>query len=432
MRFIDKMLNSARRYLTPRLLKSGALYRIGKAMADLKESRYPFKASWMLTQFGLEQARAAFEEPERAAWTTAFAPTEILYAMGLLPFCTEIVSAAAASLGMNAQLLEEAEGRWYPTDSCSFHRCALGAALLEYLPAPKALVSASHLCDGGPRIIAHAARAMDMREFAIDTPFPTNGEPPAEAVKYVKAQLMELVQYLERATGATFSQRALAEAVERSNEARRWMLRVQELRRAKPCPIGGRHALGFIYLMFSGLGSREAPEIFRTLAGELQQRVEKGEGASRTERHRVLWLHLRPYYPNSVFDYLEEELGAVIVWEELNSVYWPEMDPERPYDGLAARMLGHFAHGPAQRRARTVVRAARDHAVDGAIHFSHWGCRQSCGGVQVVRDHLRRAGVPLLSLDGDCIDDRNYGEGQTTTRLAGFVEMLDDGAVAGE
>jgi len=41
-----------------------------------------------------------------------------------------------------------------------------------------------------------------------------------------------------------------------------------------------------------------------------------------------------------------------------------------------------------------------------------------------IADAMGRMGVPFLDLDGDCIDSRNYSEGQTKTRLEGFVELM--------
>ncbi len=61
---------------------------------------------------------------------------------------------------------------------------------------------------------------------------------------------------------------------------------------------------------------------------------------------------------------------------------------------------------------------------DGAIHFNHWGCRQSCGGAQLVKRALQAKGVPTLILDGDCVDEREYQEGQISTRLEAFLESL--------
>lgn len=39
--------------------------------------------------------------------------------------------------------------------------------------------------------------------------------------------------------------------------------------------------------------------------------------------------------------------------------------------------------------------------------------------------HLHEAGVPLLQLDGDGIDERNSHDGQIKTRLEAFFEVLE-------
>ena len=87
-------------------------------------------------------------------------------------------------------------------------------------------------------------------------------------------------------------------------------------------------------------------------------------------------------------------------------------------------MLANFQNGAVERRLdRTLGHIAR-YDCAGAIHFSHWGCRQSSGALRPLRDRLRREGIPLLVLDGDCIDPVNLQLGPLRTRVEAFVEML--------
>ena len=37
---------------------------------------------------------------------------------------------------------------------------------------------------------------------------------------------------------------------------------------------------------------------------------------------------------------------------------------------------------------------------------------------------LKEVGVPVLNLEVDCVDDRNFAAGQMRTRLEAFAEML--------
>jgi benzoyl-CoA reductase/2-hydroxyglutaryl-CoA dehydratase subunit BcrC/BadD/HgdB len=43
----------------------------------------------------------------------------------------------------------------------------------------------------------------------------------------------------------------------------------------------------------------------------------------------------------------------------------------------------------------------------------------------VLRDALREEGIPLLQMDGDCIDETNLQMGPLRTRVQGFLEMLE-------
>ena len=106
-------------------------------------------------------------------------------------------------------------------------------------------------------------------------------------------------------------------------------------------------------------------------------------------------------------DYFEAR-GAKLVFEDFNHVYWEPGDIESPLDYIAYRMLSHFNYGHIERRIKTIKELARRYKVDGVVHFSHWGCRQSNGSINIIRRSLQEEGLPFLVLDGDCVDNRNY------------------------
>ena len=56
--------------------------------------------------------------------------------------------------------------------------------------------------------------------------------------------------------------------------------------------------------------------------------------------------------------------------------------------------------------------------------FGHWGCKHTLGAAQLAKKKFEEAGLPLLILDGDGCDRSHGGEGQTSTRLGAFLEML--------
>ena len=65
----------------------------------------------------------------------------------------------------------------------------------------------------------------------------------------------------------------------------------------------------------------------------------------------------------------------------------------------------------------------KDYNVDGVVEFAQWGCRFLTANTQIVKDALQK--IPVLVIDGDCIDRRDYTDAQIKTRIDAFIEILD-------
>ena len=273
------------------------------------------------------------------------------------------------------------------------------------------------------------ARRYNRPLYLLDVPV-RKGE---NAEQYVAFQLEDMARQLETITGRKLTTNKIEEVFENSNRARGHQLKVNQLRREVPSPLHGEEGLGFIYLVLLGEGHPRTPEIYRTLAEELENSIKSfrkengGNGAydSGDETFRLIWMHLRPYYSAEIITYLEKELRMKIVMEEFNQVYWPPLDPSQPFLSLARKVLSHPGLGPIHRRLDTVEEMVEQHRAHGVVHFSHWGCRHSVGGTLYLRNRLRKKGIPFLSLEGDCVDEGSLPWGQARTRLEGFQEMLE-------
>ena len=101
-------------------------------------------------------------------------------------------------------------------------------------------------------------------------------------------------------------------------------------------------------------------------------------------------------------------------------------EPERPYESMARRLVCSSFNGGAERRAERAAELARLLRADGAVYFCHWGCKQSSGGVMLLKEAMREENVPMLILDGDALDRRNSHDGQIKTRLQAFLELIDN------
>jgi benzoyl-CoA reductase/2-hydroxyglutaryl-CoA dehydratase subunit BcrC/BadD/HgdB len=377
------------------------------------------KMAWLEQTAG--QLKDAWRRKEMVVWGNAFFPFELLHGLGVIPHRPETMAALAAKVGLGQRAISRAEAGTYSPDTCSFYRCALGLDMGALLPAPDVVVASTYLCDGATKAFQNFSKKYGCDYYLLDVPY---HETPG-AVAYLAGQLEELATMIVKKQGKPLDREKMAETMRLANEAREYMVKVNELRKLSPCPLSGGDAISFVLdQQFFAFGSRLGVKFFKTLYEELREIVDRGQGAVREEKLRLLWLHyIKPYYPNEIISFLESQ-GASVVFGEANYIYWQPLDPSRPFESLAAKMLANPSGGPLERRASLAVELVDRYNIDGVIHFSHWGCRQSCGGEYVIRDMMRKKGVPMLVLDGDGADSRNYSKEQTRLRLEAFLEML--------
>jgi len=391
--------------------------------ARRKRSAQPLdlRADRLRVELATKLAWQALRRRRPLIWTNVWAPTELLYALDCVPASLEVYAAMLASIEMTPCLCEVAEREGYGRDSCSLLRSALGAVLAGLFPPPQAVVCTSHLCDTGTKALYAASVLAEAPFFLLEVPH----QQSAEAEGFLAEQLRELAASLAALLDRPFREERLREALHLSNQARAWLQKANELRRAIPAPMLGRSSLDYFYLMTMAFGHPETVTVYRTLYEELEGRVRKGFSPLGKERARILWLHqVRPYFPNNLLHHLEQELRVVVAFDEMGYVFWEELDPTDPFRSLARKLMANHCLGPIERRVEAVLRMCREYRVDGAVHFSQWGCRHSTGGIRFLKEALQKEGLPLLSLDGDAADASQFSEGQIRTRLEAFVEVL--------
>jgi benzoyl-CoA reductase/2-hydroxyglutaryl-CoA dehydratase subunit BcrC/BadD/HgdB len=66
-----------------------------------------------------------------------------------------------------------------------------------------------------------------------------------------------------------------------------------------------------------------------------------------------------------------------------------------------------------------------EYHIDGALLFATPACRHANGAYRLLQDSLADLDIPLLTLDMDIGDGREYSPEQTRTRLEGFIEVLE-------
>jgi len=70
-------------------------------------------------------------------------------------------------------------------------------------------------------------------------------------------------------------------------------------------------------------------------------------------------------------------------------------------------------------------------ATDGVIFHANRSCKPYSFGQEEIAARLKSDGIPCILMDGDMADERDFAEGAWRTRLAAFVEQLDNGSHPG-
>lgn len=360
-----------------------------------------------------------FDPAWATAWTTVFVPFEILNAMGVSGLFIEFVGAMLAGAGVSRPFFERAEQEGYSTDGCSYHRTIIGAALNGMLPEPDLLIAASFPCNGGVKALERIGELYDKDVFILNSPY----RDTPESIDYLVAQFGRLIEFVKEKTGRDLDDEKLRQAIRYNNEGREYLLEAFELCKQVPSPANSDDWKNFvIYVLLSG--TPEGVNVARTYRDELQKRVDNGVEGVPGEEHRLLWVQNRLQFKTDLIEVLEKQYRANIVIDELNYVYWDALDESAPLRSLATRQIRHPLIGPVERRLKYLVQMAREFKVDGVINPSHWGCRQSAGVRGLFKDAFQEIGIPLIHLDVDCVDERNYAPGQMLTRLEAFMELL--------
>ena len=332
----------------------------------------------------------------------------------------EFFGAMLSGAGISRKYLELAESKGFSTDSCSYHRTIIGAAMDGLIPEPDILIGASIPCNGGVKALKRIGEIFNKEVFILNIPI----EVTPDSINFLVDQYELMIEYIEAETGRKLDQNKLKQAIRYNNEAREYLVEINELCKNVPCPSNSNDLKNFIiYILISGL--KEGVEVVKAFRDEFKYRVDNGiPGILPEEKHRLLWIQNRIQFKTDLLEQLEKNYGANVVFDELNHIWWEPMDENDPIRSLAERMVTHPIVGPVDRRIKVLKQLAKDYKIDGAVNPAHWGCRQTSGARALFKEAFQKIDVPLINLDVDCVDARNYAHGQIMTRLEAFMEML--------
>ena len=395
--------------------------------ADPKARRSQVMYYDMLVKY-FERLLHAKENGDFVAAHTVFFPSEIIYAMGLVPMHTESTTwMTSLFTGECGDILAAGSSLGLAQEICTPHRGLAGAFSTGAVPCPDAMLWSNMVCDNTAKSGELIMEICDCPGYFIDRPFQASPEEKA----YLVNELQGMVDFLEGQSGKKLDLNVLSETVARMDRQIELTREINELRRNVPTPFSPMGFLELVTIDYLFPGQPESLAYLETLLGELEAKVAAGEGAVPRENFRLMSLFIPPMYSMAFLEKMSIEYGAVSVIEPFFT-YWGEgkLDPAKPLESVAeksylipeARM-----YGPMDDRALgSISKTVDEYKIDGAIYYADVGCRHTCATIKLFKDTLNDLDVPVLTLDCDVVDPTVTSQDELREKMEGFFELLED------
>ena len=189
------------------------------------------KMVWLEQTAG--QLKAALRRKGLVVWGNAFFPFELLYGLGVTPHRPETMAALAAKIGLGQRAIGRAESGFYSPDTCSFYRCALGLDMGGLLPKPDIVVAVNLSLRWGHQGLPQL-QPESMAAITTCWTFPITRRPGPSPTW--RASWKSWRSSSPKKQGKPLDRERMAEAMRLANEAREYMLKINELRKAIAVP----------------------------------------------------------------------------------------------------------------------------------------------------------------------------------------------------
>lgn len=250
-----------------------------------------------------DNARLAKERGEKVGWSASIFPQEIAETLGLNVLYPENHSAGIAARHQADPFLQECEGPLgYSNDLCAYAKVNLAyASVLNgesdvELPdggkmvKPDFLLLTNNICNQLTKWYENLARQMNIPIFFIDTCYNPWDYVTETRVRYVRAQIDQLIKDLCEFTGKTWDDERFKEVMKISQRNSYLWERANNLLDRKPSPLSGFELFNYMSAMVCNRGKTSSTAILEQLNSEIEKHIEEGTSTFPVEEQfRISW-----------------------------------------------------------------------------------------------------------------------------------------------
>ncbi len=372
----------------------------------------------------------AYQNGKPVAWTNFGIPTELFFAMDIVPMGTDTIAAAAASIGL-AYRYNDLASEKVPEYLCSNNTILLGSMLAGDISPPDVMIHPANPCDSNLATYPVFSEYFNFPYFMVDMPYITS----EKSIPYVANEYKKLISLLEEITGRKLDLDRLRQVMEYSNITHEHVLKLNELREAVPSPYSSMEVMGEVGLLLNMVGTPQVAEYFTKRYDLIKGMVERGEGymTREQEKLRVVWVYGAPVFDYGLYDWSEQEHGAVLV-SQMNNNFINEpvediSDIDPILNGLAQKLvlmpMTRECGGPWENYLNNSSGLLKRYKADAAIFGGNVACKSSWAVAKLVKDKVQEeTGVPICNIELDLFDDRIASSDAVKAQLGEYFTMM--------
>jgi len=310
----------------------------------------------------------------------------------------------------------------------------LGAIQKGLIPVPDVTLTTGFFCDQAPKVDELIHEIFGVPNIFIDRCYEPDWSDWPEIVtrdaRYFGDEITRAMKEFEQALDVKLTEEVQKAAFRQNAKSLFSYLNIVELMRSDPVPLTATDGILIPFLMVISPMRRfinEGAETLKILYEEVKARVKAGKGVTAKGAPRVLIL--LPSLVDPTFHHLiTRELGIAAPVCTLNWLTPRELEKThlRDFGGrIAEAMLRTGSFHSASGLVAYVKEIAQRWKLDGVIVDFLFSCRPIALAPLMAKRSLEKdLGIPVLSLEYDVYDYRDYSTQQVRTRIETFAELL--------
>lgn len=346
-------------------------------------------------------------------------PDELIYAAGAKPL----------RLCSGAYAYDQVGAASMPAKSCPLVKASVGMLDIvgDQWKQDLDAVIVPNTCDQKKKS-AEMLKDMGYKVFYLDMPSSKESD---EARHYWQLSVKNLAIEFQKITGKKITKNSLKEGISKTTRAGRAFRKLFNYTKESPSLIYGKDIFMITNAYFFDDIDSWTDNVEK-LCNELEERRSRQVNVCQSHAPRILFTGSPPIFPNLKVPLLIEQVGGVVVADEVcsssrllyDAVAYDESAFYDMIPAIADRYLKPCTcpfFTPNDDRKRKLASMVREFGVDGVVYQAFSGCHLYEMEQKGISKTLEAKGVPMLFLETDYSPE---DMGQLSTRVEAFIESI--------